>query len=66
MVGGAAGDALTVSVLQSMLWLTVPLVMTTVGLLQVMVLDVGPRVGGRRWFWASALATPRAGRRWCC
>ena len=25
------------------------------------VLDVGPRLGGRRWFWARALATPGGG-----
>ena len=48
MVDGAAGDALTVRVLQGMLPLMVELVMTTVGVLQVMVRSVGPRVGGRR------------------
>ena len=37
----------------------------TVRVLQVM--GVGPRMGGRRWFWAQALATPGGGcggRRW--
>ena len=46
MVDGAARDALTVRVLQGMLWLTLPFVMTAVRVLQVMVLDGGPRVGG--------------------
>ena len=41
MVDGAAGDALMVSVL----WLTMALVITTVTVLQVMVLGVGPRMG---------------------
>ena len=41
MVDGAAGDALTVRVLQLM--------------------GLGPRMGGRQWFWAWALATPGTG-----
>ena len=57
VVVAAAGDALTERVLQGVLWLTVP----TVRVLQVMVLGVGPRVGGRRWFCARALATPGDG-----
>ena len=44
--------ALMVSVLQGILRLTVPLVMTTVRVLQVMVLDVHPRMGDCRRFWA--------------
>ena len=52
MVDGAAGDALMAGVLQGMLRLTVPLVMMTVRVLQVPVLGVGPRIGGRQRFWA--------------
>ena len=62
--GGVAGDALMVRVLQGMLRLTVPLVMTTVRVLQVMVLGVGPRMGGPLRFWAWARATPGGGLGW--
>ena len=54
-------------VLQGVLRLPVPLVMMTVRVLQVMVLGVCPRMGGRRWYWVWALATPGgrlAGRLW--
>ena len=61
MMDGAGGDTLTVGVLQGMLRLTVPLVMMTVRLLQVMVLGVGPRMGDCRWFLARSLATPGGG-----
>ena len=58
--------ALMVRVLQWMLRLTLSLVMTTVRVLQVMVLGVGPRMGGCRRFWVWALATPGGGpgERW--
>ena len=29
-------------------------------------MDVGPRMGGRLWFWGSALATPGGGSSGCC
>ena len=61
MVDGAAGDALMMRVLQGMLRLTVALVMTTVRALRVMVLGMGPRMGGPRRIWALALATPGRG-----
>ena len=61
MVDGVAGDALMVRVLQGMLRLTVPLPMTMVRAFQVMVLGVGPRLGGCWRFWAWALATPDGG-----
>ena len=61
MADGTACEALMVRVLQEMLRLTVPLVMTTVRMLQGIVLGVGPRMGGRRVFWAWALATPARG-----
>ena len=62
MVGGVAADSLLGRVLR----ITVPLVMTTLRWLQLMVLGVGPRMGGRRRFWTWALATPGgwSGRRW--
>ena len=53
--------ALMLRVPQGMLRLLVPLVMTTVRVLHVMVLGVGPRMGGRQRFWAWALATPGGG-----
>ena len=62
MVDGAAGDPLTLMVLQGVLPLTVP----TSRVLQVMVLGVGPRMGGCQWFWARALGTPGRGPRWRC
>ena len=61
MVDRVSADALMVRVLQGMLRLTVPLVMTTARVLKVMVLGVGPRMGGRRRFWVWALATPCIG-----
>ena len=54
-------------VLQGVLRLPVPLVMTRVRVLQVMVLGASSRMGGRRRCWAWALATPGgglAGRLW--
>ena len=69
MVDGVSGDALMVRVLQGMLPLTVPLVLTTVRMLQVMILGVGPRHSWRRAWWALLvgwLASPSVvGRPWC-
>ena len=56
--------ALMVRVLQGMLRLTVPLVMMTMRVLQVMILVVGPRMGRYRRFWAWTLATPGRGPVW--
>ena len=53
--------ALMLRVLQGMLRLTVPLVMTAVRVLQVMVLGVGTRMGRSRRFWVWALATAGGG-----
>ena len=53
--------ALMMRVLQGMQWLTVPLLLTAVGVVQVMVLGVGPRMSGHRRFWAWALATTLRG-----
>ena len=44
MVSGAAGDPLTVRLLQGVSPWTVP----AMRVLQVMVMSVGPRIGGRR------------------
>ena len=52
---------LALMVVQGTLPLTVPLVMTTVRVLQVMVLGVGLRIGGHRRFPALALAIPGGG-----
>ena len=41
--------------------LVMELLVQTASALQVMVLGVGPRMGGRRQFWAWALATPGGG-----
>ena len=62
LLDGAAGDTLTIRVLQGVLRLMVP----RVKVLQVVILGVGPRMGGRRWFWVRALTTPDGGPGWCC
>ena len=59
--------SLMARMLQVVLPLPVPLVMTTVRVLQVMVLGVSSRMGGRRRCWAWALASPGGwlvGRLW--
>ena len=50
---GAAGDAMVDGAAGDALTVRVPQVM-----------DVRPRMGGRGWFWATALATPGRGFRW--
>ena len=57
MVDGVAGDVLTVRVLQGVLRWTAPMVRV----LEVLVLGAGPCVGGHRWFWGRALASPGGG-----
>ena len=53
--------SLIARVLQGVLRLPVPLVMTTVRVLQVMVMGVSLRMGGRRRCWVWALATSGEG-----
>ena len=53
--------SLMARVLQGVLRLPVPLVMTTVRVLQVMFLGVSSRMDGRRQCWACTLATPGGG-----
>ena len=62
MVDGVSGDTLIVRVQQGMIRLTVPLMLTTVRVLQVMVLGVG----GRWRFLAWVLTTPGRGPGGCC